>query len=44
MTIGHYDPHGGLLRRSDDLPDQPFPASAAFFAAIHPQGNSGPAS
>jgi len=42
--IGHYDLHGGLLRRSEGLPDQPSPPSAALYAAMHPRGGSGPAS
>ena len=42
--IGHYDLHGGLLRRSEGLPDQPSPPSAGLYAAIHPPGGSGLAS
>jgi hypothetical protein len=39
--IGHYDLHGGLLRRSEGLPDRPSPPSAALYAAMHPPGGPG---
>ena len=42
--IGHYDLHGGLLRRTQGLPDQPSPPSAALYAAMHQPGDSGLAS
>ncbi len=41
--IGHYDLHGGLLRRTQGLPDQPSPPSAALYAAMHPSRGSGSA-
>jgi hypothetical protein len=34
--IGHYDLHGGVLRRSEGLPDQPSPPSTVLYAAMHP--------
>ena len=42
--IGHYDLHGGLLHRTQGLPDQPSPPSAALYAAMHLPGDSGLAS
>jgi hypothetical protein len=39
--IGHYDLHGGLLRRIQGLADQPSPPSAALYAAMHPSGGAG---
>jgi hypothetical protein len=39
--IGHYDLRGGLLRRTQGLPDQPSPPSAALYAAVHRPGEAG---
>ena len=34
-AIGYYDLHDGQLRRTQGLPDQPSPPSAALFKALH---------
>jgi hypothetical protein len=39
--IGHYDLQDGLLRRTQGLPDQPSPPSAALYAAMHQPGGPG---
>jgi hypothetical protein len=43
-AIGHYDLHDGQLRRAQDLPGQPSPASAALCEALHPPAGASPAS
>jgi len=43
-AIGHYDLHDGQLRRTQGLPDQPSPPSAALYEALHPPTGAGPAS
>ena len=35
QAIGHYDLHGGQLRRSQIPPAQPSPPSDALYAALH---------
>jgi len=35
-AIGHYDLDDGQLRRTEGLPDQPSPPSAALYEAMHP--------
>ena len=35
QTIGHYDLHDGQLRRTQHLPHQPSPPSAALYEALH---------
>jgi Cysteine dioxygenase type I len=37
QAIGHYDLHDGQLRRTQFLPDQPSPPSAALYEALHPR-------
>jgi hypothetical protein len=43
-AIGHYDLHDGQLRRTQGLPDQPSPPSAALYEALHHPPDTGPAS
>ena len=42
-AIGHYDLRHGQLRRTQGLPDQPSPPSAALFEALHPPAGADPA-
>jgi hypothetical protein len=35
QAIGHYDLYDGQLRRTQVLPDQPSPPSAALYEALH---------
>jgi hypothetical protein len=42
-AIGHYDLQDGQLRRTELLPDQPSPPSAALFEAMHPAVQANPA-
>jgi hypothetical protein len=40
-AIGHYDLYDGQLRRTQGVPDQPSPPSAALYEAMHPPVESG---
>jgi len=42
-VIGHYDLHDGQLRRTQYLPDQPSPPSAALYEALHHPAGANPA-
>jgi hypothetical protein len=44
QAMGHYDLVGGQLHRTQGPPDQPSPASAALYRALHPPAGAGPAS
>jgi len=43
QVIGHYDLHDGQLRRTQYLPDQPSPPSAALYEALHHPAGANPA-